>query len=84
MRRKRAVSRSSSQELVDAMIVTSRIFKNILRVEVNHGQGAEEKLYILEEKPARASIFSRIFSNTKVRGAIYIRKEIREYLVKAK
>ena len=54
------------------------IFANILRVEVNHGQGAKDKLYILEKKPARASIFSRIFANTKVRRIAYILKEIRE------
>ena len=58
LRGKRAVLGSSSQEVVDATIATPRIFANILRVEVNHGQGAEEKLYILEKKPARASIFS--------------------------
>jgi len=68
--------RSSSQEVVDATIVTPRIFANIMRVEVKHGQGAQEKLYILEKKPARASIFSRIFWNMKVRRTVYILKDI--------
>ena len=49
-----------------------------MRVEVNHGQRAEEKIYILEKKPARASIFSRIFWNMKVRRTVYILKDIRE------
>ena len=77
LRGKRAVLGSSSQEVVDATVVTPRIFANILRIEVNHGQGAEEKLYILAKKPATASIFSRIFANTKVRWTAYILKEIR-------
>ena len=78
LRGKRAVLGSSSQEFVDATVVTPRKFANILRIEVNHGQGAEEKLYILAKKPATASIFSRIFANAKVRRTAYIRKEIRE------
>ena len=78
LRGKRAVLGSSSQEVVDATVVTPRIFANILRIEVNHGQGAEEKLYILAKKPATASIFSRIFANTKVRWTAYILKKIRE------
>ena len=78
LRGKRAVLGSSRQEVVDATVVTPRIFANILRIEVNHGQGAEEKLYILAKKPATASIFSRIFANAKVRRTAYIRKEIRE------
>ena len=78
LRGKRAVLGSSSQEFVDATVVTPRKFANILRIEVNHGQGAEEKLYILAKKPATASIFSRIFANAKVRRTAYILKEIRE------
>ena len=37
----------------------------------------------LREKPAGASVFSRIFSNMEVRGTLYIFKDIREYGVKA-
>ena len=38
----------------------------------------------MREKPAGASVFSRIFSNMEVRGTLYILKDIREYGVKAK
>ena len=39
---------------------------------------AAESSYILEGKPAEASVFSRIFSNMEVRGTLYILKDIRE------
>ena len=58
--------------VLDAAIVTSRIFKNILRLEVNQGQGLKKARIFLRKKPAGASTFSRIFSNTKVRGTLYI------------
>ena len=43
------------------------------------GQGLKKARIFLRKKPAGASIFSRIFSNTKVRRTAYILKEIREW-----
>ena len=54
LRGKRAVLGSSSQEVVDATVVTPRIFANILKIEVNHCQGAEEKLYEAACQPFRS------------------------------
>ena len=46
--------------------------------------GLRKARIFLREKPAGASVFSRIFSNMEVRGTLYILKDIREYGVKAK
>ena len=80
-----AVSSSLVKTVLDAAQRQRQEYSRIsLDSRSTKGQGLRKARIFLREKPAGASVFSRIFSNMEVRGTLYILKDIREYGVKAK